>query len=171
MIGSWDTTVNSTIDRNLSNYTNTPGFITSMYNSSYNTLLTNAPNTTVNNVNRTNFALQYVFDNSGTAIPINSSFWLQLPFYATITEIHVSSDLSSSTTFNITKSTPTGTEVQTFSDITGGNQVVMTTSGYKTDSTLTGWTLNISKDEMIKVNISVNNNATKILFTINGVKI
>ncbi len=154
--------------------TNLSAGINLSYNSATGTfddIRTDYKNTTVNTVNRTDFALEYVFDNDGTVIPANKNFWLVTPFYANIYEIHVTSDIATNAVINVSKaSAPTSGALPSFTDITGGNQIVLTNQGSLTDSTLTGWTKNITNDDLIKINIFSVNNATKLIISLDARK-
>jgi len=128
-------------------------------------------NNTVNSSNRTSFSLEYMFDNQGSTIPENSNFWLSVPYYADIYEIHVTTDVITSAIINVTKAAaPTGGAVPSFYDITGGNNIILASQGSLTNTTLTGWTKNITNDDLIKINIYSIDNATKITVAIDGRK-
>jgi len=112
-----------------------------------------------------NKTVGWSFGGTGSAITVPDNFSIVIPTSGTIRALTVIADKSTATTFNVTKASfPAGGAAPSYSDITGGNQVVMTNVTTKADSTLAGWTTSLSYHDILFVNVFANNNATELTF-------
>lgn len=104
---------------------------------------------------------------TGFSLPVTAStnsFAFPVPYNCTITDYYVLTDQTGSCTINIEKSTFTAWNglTTTFTDITGGNNIVLTSQNKKTDSALTGWSRDLTAGDLIRFNVAANSNNTRM---------
>jgi len=117
-------------------------------------------NTTLSSANK---SIGWTFGGDGTVITAPDNYSIVVPSAGTIKGLTVISDQLTTATFTVTKASwPAGGAVPTYTDITGGNPVTLTTAGSLADSTLTGWTKTLAYHDVLFVNVASNDLATSL---------
>jgi len=121
------------------------------------TLLDDSPSSSANK------SIGWAFGGDGTVITAPDNYSIVIPSAGTIKGLTVISDQLTTATFTVTKASwPAGGAVPTYSDITGGNPVTLTSAGSLADSTLTGWTKTLAYHDVLFVNVASNDLATSL---------
>lgn len=107
-------------------------------------------------------AIAFSFDGGGSAIATSTTLDIQIPFKCQILAWTILLDQSATFEVDIWKDTYANYPATGADSICGGNNPTTSAGTKATDSTFADWTtLTINAGDCIRVNVEVNNNATK----------
>ena len=152
-ISDFNSAVNITVDKNLSNYTNAPGFVT---NTTMDRNLSNATGTVLsarldNNQRRRNIA--FIISGGGSTITTGIKGYFRVGFNGTLQLVTLVSNETASMTVNIWKDTYANFPPTSADNITGGTPVTLTNTKTMQNTTLAGWTTTVSRGDWFAIQV------------------
>ena len=114
-------------------------------------------------------------DGGGSAITTGIKSKVIVPFNCTITDYQIITDTSSTTTIDVWKSSYANydggaTHPVNADSITAAAPIAVSAATKAQDATLTGWTVSLTKGDVLFFNVDANNNATYIQTNLNVIK-
>lgn len=114
--------------------------------------------------------VEFVFDGGGFLLTANTKRRIQLPFALTIVGWTLLGDISGTAVVNLWKSSYSGYPSSVSDKITASLPPTVTTTTKATSTTLTGWTVSASIDDILVANLDSVTNFTDLTLVLKVLK-